>query len=223
MILRWRQMRYKCVWFYTNSPRAATYESRWDIGRRVRLDTGVYEKRLRDVWTTRTGPRTSWSSIRCLIFQRCSCKAAYMQMELWDLCEMVPRDTIPVWRAAGASMRVRSRPAPGLRPLPPRRVASVQAPGPVKLRVRQDWGWGGGGGWRLGGTKLLPTHAGSVHLLLLYQFGRVDEVPAVEEDHAAGHNTRRAPEQHVRQSLRPGVAWVIQWEWVTVSTGTNVN
>lgn len=114
-------------------------------------------------------------------------------------------DTILVWRAAERPVW----PLAFILLLRRRGVASVQAPGPVELRVGQHWGWGGGG-WRLGGTQLLPTHAGSVHLLLLHQFGRVDEVPAVEEDHAGRHHARRAPEQHVRQRLRPGVTWDIR-------------
>ncbi len=156
------------------------------IGRQIRKRPARAIRHGNTPWTTRTWSR---SALRLR-----SCPWAHGIMGcLWDTVLVWRAAERPVWPLAFILLLLFLR---------RRGVVSVQAPG---LRV----GWGGGG-WRLGGTELLPTHAGSVHLLLLHQFRRVDEVPAVEEDHAGRHHARRAPEQHIRQRLCPGFTWEIQ-------------
>lgn len=89
----------------TNSPRAATCERRWNIGRRVRLDTDVYENTSSGRVNHEDGADNLMVKSKVLDFA--PVKLPICKMELWDLCEMVPGDTILVWRAARAFGPVR--------------------------------------------------------------------------------------------------------------------
>lgn len=120
-------MRYKCVWFYTNSPRAATCESRWNIGRRVRSDTGVYENTPSGRVNHEDGAENLVVKSKVLDFapeKLPICRWNYGISVRWSR----------VIRSSCGEQRVRSVPS-GPRPSS---SSSVQAPGPVKLRVRQD-------------------------------------------------------------------------------------
>lgn len=86
---------------------------------------------------------------------------------------------------------------------------SVQTPSLMQLGGERG---GGRGGRERGGvqgcrTKLLSTHTQSIHLLLLHQLGRVHKLLPVEEDDGCCDGAGYAPEQDVRQRLRPGITW----------------
>lgn len=99
----------------------------------------------------------------------------------------------------------------------------------------QTWGrrwWGWRGIWACWVQLILTythTHAHSVHLLLVNQFGGVHKVLAIKQDDSGCNRTSSPPEHHISQGLCPRVAWKTkrshlccvskpQWELVTWSS-----